>query len=406
MDLLTRMVEHHVWLVGEMVTARRAAPDDELDAPIEISVDGIDDEPTIRSLLVAARRPAGMWNAAIATAPTTSTSRSTRASSSMRARLAEAGPAFLGQVREVVDEGRLDETFVDAICEPPEVFTYGGMIAHVLTFAAHRRTLSCGALTDAGDHRPRLRATRCAGSPSRPEWTAGPLQAGGVKPNRSSRPPPCSRPRLPRRPRRGRLAGLGVRFEERVGSARITAPAALRRRRGIVADVRHSQLAPHDGEVTHRVMVRVEDAKAHCEHARANGAKIAMEPTDFEYGEASTRPSTSPATTGRSARRSATRRPRSGAASSSRREPMLLRRRAERPGQVALEGRREQLDDALWRERRQRLDADDVPGRRQPDDLSPDQHGPRLGLVAADGGRQARDVASDGLPYERRRLGM
>ena len=68
----------------------------------------------------------------------------------MRARLAESGPAFLTQVRTIVDEGRLDETFVDAICDPPEVFTYGGMIAHVLTFAAHRRTLVCGALTDAG----------------------------------------------------------------------------------------------------------------------------------------------------------------------------------------------------------------------------------------------------------------
>ena len=68
----------------------------------------------------------------------------------MRARLAEAGPAFLGQVRDDRRRGRLDETFVDAICDPPEVFTYGGMIAHVLTFAAHRRTLVCGALIDAG----------------------------------------------------------------------------------------------------------------------------------------------------------------------------------------------------------------------------------------------------------------
>ena len=39
---------------------------------------------------------------------------------------------------------------MDAICDPPEVFTYGGMIAHVLTFAAHRRTLVCGALIEAG----------------------------------------------------------------------------------------------------------------------------------------------------------------------------------------------------------------------------------------------------------------
>jgi hypothetical protein len=68
----------------------------------------------------------------------------------MHAKLAEAGPAFLLQVRAIVAEGRLDETFVDAICDPPEVFTYGGMVAHVLTFAAHRRALVCGALQDAG----------------------------------------------------------------------------------------------------------------------------------------------------------------------------------------------------------------------------------------------------------------
>ena len=56
----------------------------------------------------------------------------------------------MSAVRAIVDEGRLDEKFVDAICDPPEVFTYAGMIAHVLTFAAHRRTFVCGALADAG----------------------------------------------------------------------------------------------------------------------------------------------------------------------------------------------------------------------------------------------------------------
>ena len=53
----------------------------------------------------------------------------------------------------------------------------------------------------------------------------------------------------------------------------------------IVADVRHDQQPPRAGEVTHRVMVRVDDAAAHCERARSNGATILMEPTDFEYGE-------------------------------------------------------------------------------------------------------------------------
>jgi uncharacterized glyoxalase superfamily protein PhnB len=53
----------------------------------------------------------------------------------------------------------------------------------------------------------------------------------------------------------------------------------------IVADLRHDRRPPRPGEETHRVMVRVEDARAHCEHARAHGAQILMEPTDFEYGE-------------------------------------------------------------------------------------------------------------------------
>ena len=53
----------------------------------------------------------------------------------------------------------------------------------------------------------------------------------------------------------------------------------------IVGDVRHERRPPRPGEVTHSVMVRVDDAEAHCERARRHGARIIMEPTDFEYGE-------------------------------------------------------------------------------------------------------------------------
>jgi uncharacterized glyoxalase superfamily protein PhnB len=53
----------------------------------------------------------------------------------------------------------------------------------------------------------------------------------------------------------------------------------------IIGDVRNDRRPPRPGEITHSVMVRIADAKAHCEHARARGAAILMEPTDFEYGE-------------------------------------------------------------------------------------------------------------------------
>ncbi len=53
----------------------------------------------------------------------------------------------------------------------------------------------------------------------------------------------------------------------------------------VVADVAADRDAPRPGEVTHSVIVRVEDARTHCERARAHGARILMEPTDMAYGE-------------------------------------------------------------------------------------------------------------------------
>ena len=53
----------------------------------------------------------------------------------------------------------------------------------------------------------------------------------------------------------------------------------------IVGDVRGARRPPRRGESTHSVLVRVDDARAHCERARAHGARIVMEPTDYEYGE-------------------------------------------------------------------------------------------------------------------------
>jgi AraC-like DNA-binding protein len=146
MDLLQRMVEHHVWLLGEMVDRAASLPVEALDRPIELSVESTDDDPTLRSLLSRLVGQLAMWNAAIDGRPYDFAVERGECPASLRRRLDEAGPRFL----ETVRDADFDETFVDAVCEPPEVFTYGGMVAHVLTFAAHRRTLVCGAFRDAG----------------------------------------------------------------------------------------------------------------------------------------------------------------------------------------------------------------------------------------------------------------
>jgi AraC-like DNA-binding protein len=148
MDLLTKMVEHHIWLVGEMVSRAERLTDAQLDRPIEVS--GDDEVQSIRSLLSRLVGQMGMWNAAVAGRDYDWSVEEHESLMSLRQRLAVEGPTYLGHVREVCDNGRLDDTFVDALCTPAQVFTYGGMIAHVLTFAAHRRTLVVLALADAG----------------------------------------------------------------------------------------------------------------------------------------------------------------------------------------------------------------------------------------------------------------
>jgi AraC family transcriptional regulator len=148
MDLLTRMVEHHIWLTSEMIARAGGLSAGQLDQPIEVSVG--DDQQTVRSLLSRLIGQMDMWNCAIANQAYDWSLEDHESVEAMRQRLGRVAPAFLNEVRAVIADGRLDETFVDALCEPAEIFTYGGMIARVLTFAAHRRTLVVLALNDAG----------------------------------------------------------------------------------------------------------------------------------------------------------------------------------------------------------------------------------------------------------------
>jgi AraC family transcriptional regulator len=146
MDLLTKMVEHHVWLTGEIIEHAAGLSDEQLDERIELNVEDDPAPTTLRRLMSRLVGQMGMWNAALAHRAYDWSVEEHETLDSLRERLATEGPAYLSAVRAVAEEGRLDDTFVDALCEPAEVFTYGGMIAHVLTFAAHRRTLAVLAL--------------------------------------------------------------------------------------------------------------------------------------------------------------------------------------------------------------------------------------------------------------------
>ena len=149
MDVLTRMLDHHLWLVGEIVDRLARLDDETLDRPIELSVEGIDETPTLRTLTDRLVGQLEMWLAALDGATSMPPS-GDRTPDGLQRRLDAAGPKFREVIVGALHDGRAEETFVDAVCDPPETFTYGGVIAHVLTFSAVRRTLAVGALESAG----------------------------------------------------------------------------------------------------------------------------------------------------------------------------------------------------------------------------------------------------------------
>jgi hypothetical protein len=149
MDVLDRMLDHHLWLVGEIVDRTARVNDDVLDQPIELSVEGIDEHPTLRSLTARLVGQLEMWATALqggARVPPPGDA----SPAALRSRLDAAGPLFRELALTPIRDGRAGETFVDATCDPPETFSYGGVLAHVLTFSAVRRTMAIGALESAG----------------------------------------------------------------------------------------------------------------------------------------------------------------------------------------------------------------------------------------------------------------
>ena len=59
-------------------------------------------------------------------------------------------PRWLAFVRDVSRRGAWGDRLVDALCDPPESFVLGSVVAHVLTFAAHRRQQARHWLREAG----------------------------------------------------------------------------------------------------------------------------------------------------------------------------------------------------------------------------------------------------------------
>lgn len=105
-------------------------------------------EPSVRAMCDRLVWTKEVWVAAIrGRQPPAVTERSMPA---LRARYALAGREFVELVGELDRDGRWGDSFIDALCEPPQAFSYRSVVAHVLTFAAHRHQILAGALAELG----------------------------------------------------------------------------------------------------------------------------------------------------------------------------------------------------------------------------------------------------------------
>jgi AraC family transcriptional regulator len=149
MDLIDRMLEHDGWLVAQMLELAERLTDAQLDAPIDIGIETIyESNPSLRDLLASLVDTKERWTAAVEGREVPP--QEDHSLPALRERFAEAGPAFVRKFQDARRRGEEDVTFIDATCDPPESFTYGGVIAHVLNFSAFRRTLALSALWEFG----------------------------------------------------------------------------------------------------------------------------------------------------------------------------------------------------------------------------------------------------------------
>ena len=143
MDLTDRLMSHDAWLTRRILERAASLSDAQLDAPMSVAENPLpfeSPETTLRELLNRIVFSKEVWLSGIhgrqlPNPPDTS-------ATGLLKRCDAAFNEFDALVKKVRDENLWDTAFVDLGCDPPETFSYGGMIAHVITFAAYRRIVA------------------------------------------------------------------------------------------------------------------------------------------------------------------------------------------------------------------------------------------------------------------------
>ena len=156
MDLFDIFSGQESWHTQRLLELAKTLSDEQLDRPLNNQIhifpwDGPDQ--SLRQLLDRMVQTKEAWSAALtggSAPPFDNASCEDRTPSAMLARLEKADRGFHGVLTDVRNRSAWQDTFVDALCEPPETFTFGGMFAHVITFNAYRRMVAIDLLRGLG----------------------------------------------------------------------------------------------------------------------------------------------------------------------------------------------------------------------------------------------------------------
>ena len=151
-DLTDRMVSHHVDRVRELLEAAATLPAGELERRLRPGFVAVWFEGEEASAALMAERlvyTLEVWVAAIAGQPAPATG-----TGDLLRRFERVARAFARLARWIRDRGAWDDAFVDALCEPPQSFTYGGVLAHVLGYGVIRRETLAAVLAELGARMP------------------------------------------------------------------------------------------------------------------------------------------------------------------------------------------------------------------------------------------------------------
>jgi AraC-like DNA-binding protein len=146
-DLADRMVSHHLDRVRELLEAAATLPAEALERPLRPGLVVVWFEGEEPSAALMAERlvfTLEIWNAAITGEPVPENQ------GDLLPRFDRAARGFARLARTIRDRGAWDDAFVDALCEPPQSFTYGGVVSHILSYGAVRREALASVLTELG----------------------------------------------------------------------------------------------------------------------------------------------------------------------------------------------------------------------------------------------------------------